>query len=551
MKILFNRFFQKPILAVEILTATFFIALLTLAMPLYTIQILMRYVSYGYDGTLITLTAGMLIALLLQICFRILRTKMAGAVNQEPNEALAREMLSIVSQAKAEYLEQMPKSRIQDALNSVQTIQNCYDAQALNSILDAPFSTLFIAAVYLLSPVLAMISLLGVVIALFVGWITIKKSQKNSEQLLKELSTHRSLNYSAVNALETVRAFRAVSFLFSEWDKQLKKISLLRYNLADNKELSQTLTMSGSSLSSVLLYAVGAAIVVQGDLTVGALIGANILAGRAYQTIAKFVQTISLLNKAKEAFKDIQLLRRFPLASTTGSALRKYQGQIEFQDMGFVYPNTKGPVFESVEFCLEPGKVLAVYGGNGTGKTTMAKLLVCLLEPKRGKILVDGVNLQQTAPSWWCRQIIYMPQEPVFLNGSLRENVLILNPDLDEARLNDILRATDLKNFFDKTSNGLDTIITDSGKNLPPGIKRRLSLARGLATDGQLAVLDEPTDAMDEKGVKAIYKIMNDMAKQGKTIVVFSNDSKILKGASLILDLNKKPKPELRNQQIN
>ncbi len=550
MRELIRRFLSKPVLALEILVATFFITLLTLAMPLYVIQILNRYVSYGFHGTLITLTTGMLIAILLQLGFRIIRTKMASVVNQEPNDRLSLEVLNIISQAKAEPLEQFSKPRIQEALNSVQTIQNSYDAQTLNTVIDAPFSLLFIAATYLLSPLLAGVALIGIMIGLFTGWLSIRKSGQNSEQLLLESSKHRSLNYSAVNALDTVRAFSAVGFLQKLWQEQVIKINNFRKKMTDTKELSQTLTMSGSSLTSVFLYAVGATIVVQGDLTVGALIGANILAGRAYQNTTKLVQTNYLLSKAKKAFTDIALLRRLPLETVKGSALRVYKGQIEFKDVGFAYPNSSHPVFESLTLNIAPGKAMAVYGENGTGKTTLAKLLVGLLDPRRGSIMADSVTLQQLAAPWWRRQIIYMPQEPTFLNGTIRENILFINPELDEAVLNNILRMVDLKQFLDQTPNGLDTMITDNGKNLPLGIRRRLSLARGLVTDGQLVLLDEPTDAMDGKGIQAVYNVMNEMMKAKKTIIVFSNDPKILKGASLILNLNVKPRPELTSQIV-
>jgi len=550
MKELIRRLFHRPVLAVEILTATFLTTLLTLAMPLYVIQILNRYVSYGFHGTLITLTIGMFIAVMLQFCFRIVRTKMAAAINQEPNNRLSRDILSIISQAKAEPLAQLSKPKIQEALNQVQTIQQSFDAQTLNGILDAPFALVFIGVLYLLSPILSYIAMTGIFLALFFGWLTIFRSQKYSNMFIKLLSEHRSLSFSAVNAMETVRAFCATSFLFKKWDAQLSRISQLRNKLADYKELSQTMTMTGSALTSVCLYAAGAVLVVQGDLSVGALIGANILCGRAYQNTTKLVQTSFALAKAKQAFKELALLKQIPLEAGSGSALKSYQGKIEFQDLGFSYPNASSPIFESLNLCLEPGNILAVYGENGTGKTTLAKLLTNLLEPRRGRILADGVNLKQMAPAWWRRQIIYMPQEPGFLNGSLRDNILMLNPDLDDGALNDILRETDLKSFLDKTPKGFDTPVTDNEKNFPPGIRRRLSLARGIAGNGQLVVLDEPTDTMDKKGLEMVYATMNTLAKSGKSIIVFTNDPNILKGASLLLNLNKKPIPELINKVV-
>ena len=550
MKELIQRLFRRPVLAAEIFIATFFITLLTLAMPLYAIQVFNRYIAYGFHGTLITLTTGMLMAVFLQLGFRILRTKMAGAVNQAPNDCLSLEVLAVISQAKAEPLNQFSRQRLQDALNSVQTIQNGYDEQTLTTMMDAPFSLLLIAVIYLLSPFLAGIAATGIMIGLLTGWMGIKKSQQGLERLLGETSKHRALNYSAVNALDTVRAFSAAGFLQSLWQEQLVKISELKKKMTDTKGLSQALTLSGSSLTSVFLYAIGATLVVQGDLTVGALIGVNILAGRAYQNITRLVPAYHMLNKAGEAFKEIALLKRLPLEPISGAALRVYQGRIEFQDVGFAYPNTTHPVFESLSLTIEPGTALAVAGQNGSGKTTLAKLLMGLLEPRRGSILADNVNLQQLAWPWWRRQIIYMPQEPGFINGTIRENILFSTPDLDEASLNHILRASDLKSFLDQTPNGLDTMLTDNGKHLPLGIRRRLSLARGLATNGRLVVLDEPTDALDETGVKAVYQIMNDLMKAGKTIIVFSNDPKILKGASSILNLNIKPTPMLSHQTL-
>lgn len=547
MKELFRRLLTRPVLAVEILVATFLTTLLTLAMPLYVIQILNRYVSYGFHGTLITLTIGMFIAVLMQFCFRIVRTKMATAINQEPNNRLSRDILAIIGRAKAEPLSKISKPKIQEALTHVHTIQQVFDAQTMNSVLDGPFSLILIWVIYLLNPLLAYIVLLGIFLALFSGWLTILRSQKGSDTLAKLLSEHRGLSFSAVNSMETVRGFGAFSFLLKKWDVQLNRINKIRNKLTDYKELSQTTTITGSALTSVFLYAIGAVLVVQGKLSVGALIGANILCGRAYQNITKLVQTAFSLARAKQAFQELALLKQLPLEPMSGSALESYQGKIEFKDLGFAYPNTSSPVFESIDLTLEPGSILAVYGENGTGKTTLANLLTLLLEPRRGSILADGVNLLQMAPLWWRSQIIYMPQEPSFINGTIRENILLLNPDLEDALLNDIMRKTDLKSFLDKTPNGLDTVLTNNEKNFPPGIRKRIALARALTTNGNLAVLDEPTDAMDAKGLEAVYQTMNTLARSGKTIIVFSNDPKILKGTSRLMNLNKKPQPELVN----
>jgi ATP-binding cassette subfamily C protein LapB len=540
-----HRLFEKPVLAAEILTATFFITLLTLAMPLYVIQILNRYVTYGFHGTLLTLTAGMILAVFLQLGFRILRTKMADAVNQAPNDRLSLEILNIVHQAKAGPLEQFSKPRIHEALNSVQVIRKTYDAQTLNTLFDAPFSLLLIGAVFLMSPLLAGLASAGILVGLLSGWAGIRRSRRTGEQLLRDQSAHRALNLSVVNALDTVRVYGAAAFLQNIWQRQVADISGRERKVTLSREMSQTLTLTGSSLTSVAIYAVGATQVVTGDLSVGALIGANILAARAYQNTTRLIPAGHMLAKAKKAFKDLSLLRELPLEPQSGTALHAYKGQIEFRDVAFTYPGAMHPVFESISLHLPAGSAMAVAGHNGTGKTTLAKLLAGLLEPTRGSILAGQVNVQQLAGPWWRRQIIYMPQEPTFINGTIRENLLLANPDLDAALVDHILKASDLKPFLDQTPGGMETRLADNGSSLPPGIRRRLSLARALVTNGQVVVLDEPTDALDETGTLAVYRLMNELTKAGKTIIVFTNDPKIIKGVSSVLNLNVKPKPEL------
>ncbi|MDD9300917.1 MAG: ATP-binding cassette domain-containing protein [Desulfobacter sp.] len=399
MKELFRRLFKQPVLAVEILVATCLTTLLSLAMPLYVIQILNRYVSYGFHGTLITLTLGMCIAVFLQLGFRMVRTRMAAAVNQGPNDSLSREMLTLISQAQAAPLLGIPKQDIHDSLTHVQTIRQAYDAQTLTAVLDAPFSLVLVGMLYLLSPVLAGIALGGISITLGSAWITLARSGRTGNLLGSAVSAHQGLNFSVVNGLETVKAFCAAPFLWNKWENQLATISDLQARLSAYRDLLTTLTLTVSALTSVFIYAGGAILVVQGKLSVGALIGANILFGRAFQNTTRLVQAAFALARARKSFQALAKFSTIPLEPAAGTALGRYHGKLECQDLGFAYPNTTTPLFESLTLTLEPGSVVGVTGSNGTGKTTLAKLLTCLLNTRRGKILADGVNLAQISPS--------------------------------------------------------------------------------------------------------------------------------------------------------
>ncbi len=546
MRELLLRLTKYPLLFTEILIATFFIALLNLASPLYVINILNRYVSYGFDGTLMTLTTGMLIAVALQFAFRVVRTKMLGPVSASPDAQLSEDALNALTHIRFGALSRINKARLHETAGGLQQVQSAYEANNLTAVLDAPFALLYITACYFLNPMLAFIGLGGMGCALLAGFLSLLRNRKETDNLRKATTDHRGLIISTVNSGDTVRAFEGHHLLTRLWRRQIEIITNLRLKLALKKEQSQSFNQTINLLMTVVLYAIGAVLVVNGSMTVGALIGANILASRAFQNVVRMVQTAYLIRRANAAHEKLKTLMRLPKEKKDGLRPKHYQGALRFNDLAFAYQGSTGPLFESVTLDLKPGSIMAVIGRNGTGKTTLARLIVGLLQPGRGEIMADNFNLRQLSPSWWRCQLIYFPQEPTFLNTTIRDNLCLVNPQIDTEALNRIIHLADLSSYFDRTPQGLDTVLADGGRNLSLGIRRRLALARAFVTGGMLAVMDEPTEGLDAAGQKAVYKVMNTIARNGGTIIAFSHDERIIKGAHFVMDLNKKPVPDIQ-----
>ena len=245
----------------------------------------------------------------------------------------------------------------------------------------------------------------------------------------------------------------------------------------------QNASYAGTLILGMVIMGLGARQVLAGNLDVGSLIGCNILASRALAALTRALGLGEQIGRGQRALDLVRQLCAIP-ASARGRAPGADEGALRFEDMAFSYPKQAVPVLEHFDYQLEAGKVLAFTGANGSGKSTMARLLVGLLEPLRGHLLVDGMDLRQADPQWWRRQVAYLPQEPQFFDGTLRENLCVLAPDTPDARVLEACRELAVGAFVEGGAEGLGLALRNGGANIPLGIRRRLALVRAVLGRG-------------------------------------------------------------------
>ncbi len=481
MKELLARLKSRPAIFSEMIAASLLANILALATPLFVIQVLNRYIAHGVDATLATLAIGTVIAILLEFGFRQVRLRLAASVNAPFNRELTNSAFAVLTGAKSAAGEAMAPGLRQQIVSGADTIQTTYAAPNVAALFDVPFVLIFVAVLFLLSPTLAVIVAVFLVAVFAVALMTMATLRAPTRDMLTTGGRRGTLIGAAITAADTVRAFNAQNFINRQWRNESALFQRLHRIVMGRQGVVQTLSISAQGLMSVAVIATGAVLVVQGQMDVGSMIGANILAARALGPLIKLAQMSESFVKARQALALLHEFSKTPRERTEGSALSEYSGALEFQDLGFAHPGQRTPLFESMSLKLEPKALLVVAGSNGAGKTTLARLIVGLLEPTRGKILANGVDLAQIVPEWWRKQIVYLPQEPGFLNATIRDNLLAGNPDLDDGALNDLAHAAGLKSFIDQSPEGFETPLTANGANLSLGVRRRLALARALA----------------------------------------------------------------------
>ena len=532
---LIARMIRNRPAAAYLLLASLVVNVLGLMSSLYVIQVLNRYVSYGVSGTLASLTVGVAIAIGAEYLFRRLRLQLAEEIVGDAAERLAVGVFGLMLTARVDALEQRPAGERAELVRGIERAEQALGAANLAALADVPFSALFLLALALLSGPLALVAVLFCSASVVMAW-------RGQQQLAQPLQTLNGLGErvgalvgATIAAADTIRHFHGAPLLMERWRAATAEARATRAAVAVRQHHGGALIQAMQALMGAALIAVGAVLVVLGQLDVGALIGANLIAARALAPLTRLVQMGKSLKSAEQS---LAAARRF--AATAGEpegrkTLPGWSGRLELDTVGLIYPGAVAPLFSSLKLDLEPGSVLVVTGRNGTGKSSLLRLIAGVVEPSRGQIRIDGVDLRQISLEWWRRQVSWLPQEPVFLDATLRENLAAVRPGADEAAMLRCLATTGLQELADRHPAGLDQVLAAGGRTLAPGLRRRLAMARALLVDGPLVLLDEPSEGLDREGAQTVYTLLIDLARRGKTLVVISHDPVILNGAKLLL----------------
>lgn len=545
----FISFFKKnKYQSFWIIIASFLINLLALSGALYVIQVFNKYLNYKQESTLIALTLGVFVALSLELFLRIIRNYLLNkttSLNLKNSSyktitKLLSLKLSINNDLNEKFFETSSPLE-KNELNS---------GEALIALIDILFIIIFLMVIALLSFEIGIISFfLALIFSLL---ILIKTKVKN--YLEKKLNFLSDKTNSVINDIKkvplTVRAFNAHNMLINKFRLYYARQRLRQKSIKNFLGIFSSINIIFPVLSTVIIIFYGAQEVIAGTLSIGALVGINILNSRIYSPISRF----SLYTNSYSSNNIKYLLEKYEdklkFENYKGITPKIFKGDITFKDLTIGFKDNKNILFQRLNCFLPSGSVTVINGYNSSGKTSLCNSLLGLIEPIKGNILFDNIDIKNYNITNLRRNISFVPQEIELINATLKENIKI---NLDSKSTNfdndgiliKIIKMVGLDNYINNLTNGIDTIIEDNGKNIPGGIKKRIALARAIINEGKIVVLDEPTASLDIEGIKKLYKILNDLRALKKTIIIASHDQNILKSAGIIIDLSIKPIPRI------
>jgi ATP-binding cassette subfamily C protein LapB len=522
----------------EVTAAAILINLFTVVTPLFVMNVYDRVVPNNAFDTLWALALGVGVMYVFDLALKLLRGYFVDIAGKRADIAMSSALFARVMDLRLDQPRQ-PVGTLANNLREFESLREFFTSATLTTLIDLPFVVLFVAVVWLVGGwPMALVTVIGIPAVLALGLALQVPLRDRIRRVFAASEAKHAAIIETLGAIEQVKSLGAASHLQRKWE------SMVEYVAAESLG-TRLLSAAAIHFAAFVQLVVSLATIVVGvymisanQLTIGGLIACSIIASRA---IAPFGQIAALLTRYHQAMSALAALNRIMQAPVERPADKTFihrprlRGAIQFREVTFRYPGQELLSLNRVSFNIREGDRVGVIGRVGSGKSTLAKLLVGLYAPSEGAILVDGTDIRQIDPSDLRRNVGYLPQNLVLFAGSVRDNLLIGAPHLDDNALLRAARLAGLDEHVNRHPKGFDMAVGERGEALSGGQRQAVALARSFVLDPPILVLDEPTHAADHSSEERLKARLHEAFPDRTIIVVTHRESLLSMVNSLIV----------------
>ena len=515
----------------QVILASALINLLALAVPIFTMNVYDRVFPTAALITLWSLVAGVGIALVFDAGLKILRAEVVDAVGRRVDARVSSTIFAHISDLR---LDQAGPSTgaLLNGLKDYETLRDVFSSQTVATLTDLAFAGLFIAVIAYLGGPLAWPPAIALTLVIVLGVALLRPLRQASVAARETGAARNAVAVEALSEPETLKAVAGQGRMQARWEQQVAQAAKAGEANRRLANWATTLTALAQQASSIAIVIIGVYLALDGRITMGAVIAAMILSGRAMAPTAALAGLFVRASFALATLRSLTQVMEQPSDRITAAPALDTGlsgGALELQGAGLTYPDAQVAALRDVTLSLPPRGRLGVIGPVGAGKTSLVRMLAGLAAPTEGMVLGDGLNMAQIAPARLRRDIQYVPQEPVLFTGTLAENIAFGRPQATGADVLRVAQMVGVDRIAASHPQGFAMPIDEKGRNLSGGQRQLIALARALLPDPRVLILDEPSSSMDNASERMLVaRLAQILRKRPMTLVISTHRTGLL-----------------------
>ncbi|MBU3646609.1 MAG: type I secretion system permease/ATPase [Limnohabitans sp.] len=510
------------------------IGALSLASTFFMLEVYDRVVNSRNSFTLLMLLVAVIGAYVMLEMLELVRHGIMQGVSQKLDQAFSKQLFDTAFEAR---LKGMPGGTTQ-ALTDLKTIRDFLPSGAVMAALDAPMALVCLLIVFVVSPWLGVLALIGAVVQV---WIAVR-TERSTMPVLTEanraaIDAQNYANGTLRNA-QVIEAMGMMGSIHDRWMGKQRKFLSMQAIASDTAGTNTASSKFIQTMQTSLLLGASCWLTLKGQMLGGGgmMIVASTLGGKVLTPLVQLVAQWRLVVNARDAYQRLEgLLSGFPLREP-GMPLPAPRGLLTVEGVVAGAPGSPIPILKGVSFAVQPGECVMLIGPSAAGKTTLARLMMGLWPASGGKVRLDGADVYTWDKAELGPHMGYLPQTVELFDGTVAENVARFG-DVDMAEVERVIAQVGLADTIAALPDGLHTRVGEDGAVLSGGQRQRVALARAIYGRPKLLVLDEPNSSLDEAGEQALMATLQHLKSQGCSVLVITHRTRVLPAADKVLML--------------
>ena len=523
----------------HVVLASFVINCFIVASPLFIMNVYDRVVPNNAVETLWVLALGVITVYAFEFVIRNLRNYFVDVAGKNADVIIASELLRQVMGMR---MDAKPPSTgaLANNLREFESLRDFFTSGSLVAFVDLPFVLLFILVMWLIAGPIAVVPAVAVPAVIGVGLLLQTPLIRVVEKTYRESAQKHAVLIEAIDGLETIKSAGGEGRVQRMWERFVGMSAESARKARIISTLSTTFSQVAVQMVTVGVVVWGVYQISEGLLTMGALVACTMLVGRALAPLGAIAALVTRFQQSRVALKGLDKLMKSPVERAPEKTFLhrpRLNGEVEFRKVNFKYPTQEGNALDGVSFKVAPGEKVGIIGRVGSGKSTVARMILGLYEPTNGAVMMDGIDIRQLDPADVRRNIGYVSQDNYLFYGTVRDNIAFGAPYVDDATLLRAATIAGVTDFLKSHPHGFDLQVGERGMGLSGGQRQAITLARALLLDPSIILLDEPTSSMDNSSEAAFKRRLGEVLGK-KTLVLITHRSSLLPLVDRILILD-------------